>query len=73
MKNSDQLVLVTGGTGFVGIHCIVQLLQQGYTVRTTIRSMKRKQEVLDMLHEAGIRRAGNKTSMNFKIEQPLID
>jgi nucleoside-diphosphate-sugar epimerase len=54
MKNSDQLVLVTGGTGFVGIHCIVQLLQQGYKVRATIRSIKRKQEVLDMLLEGGI-------------------
>jgi nucleoside-diphosphate-sugar epimerase len=54
MKNSDQLVLVTGGTGFVGVHCILQLLQQGYRVRTTVRSINRKQEVLDMLREGGI-------------------
>jgi nucleoside-diphosphate-sugar epimerase len=59
MKNSDQLVLVTGGTGFVGVHCIVQLLQQGYRVRTTVRSLKRKQEVLDMLREGGINSAEN--------------
>lgn len=47
-------VLVTGGTGFVGIYCILQLLQKGYTVKTTLRSMKRKDEVLAMLKNGGI-------------------
>ncbi|HWB27366.1 MAG TPA: aldehyde reductase [Chitinophagaceae bacterium] len=50
--NDDKTVLVTGGTGFVGIHCILQLLQ--YNVKTTVRSLKRKQEVLDMLKEGAI-------------------
>jgi nucleoside-diphosphate-sugar epimerase len=54
MKNSDRLALVTGGTGFVGIHCILQLLQQGYRVRTTVRSIKRKDEVTNMLKEGGL-------------------
>ncbi|EAG7378161.1 NAD-dependent epimerase/dehydratase family protein, partial [Listeria monocytogenes] len=31
MKNN---VLVTGGTGFLGMHIIFQLLQQGYQVKT---------------------------------------
>ena len=52
--NQETTVLVTGGTGFVGVHCILQLLQQGYRVKTTLRSMKRKDEVLDMLKEGGI-------------------
>lgn len=51
---NDHTVLVTGGTGFVGIHCIIQLLQQGYTVKTTIRSLKRKDEVTGMLINNGI-------------------
>ena len=50
----NTTVLVTGGTGFVGIHCIIQLLQQGYTVKTTIRSLKRKEEVINMLINNGI-------------------
>ena len=34
-----QTVLVTGGNGFVGGWCIVELLRQGYAVRATVRSM----------------------------------
>ena len=30
-------VLVTGGTGFLGGHCIARLLRRGYDVRTTVR------------------------------------
>ncbi|MBO0947968.1 aldehyde reductase [Fibrella sp. HMF5405] len=55
------MVLVTGGTGFVGVHCIVQLLQQGYTVRTTVRSLKRRNDVLNMVETAGIRSSGRLT------------
>ena len=32
---SNELVLVTGGSGFIGAHCILQLLNAGYRVRTT--------------------------------------
>ena len=53
-SNHNKLVLVTGGTGFVGIHCILQLLQQGYRVRTTIRSLSKKDEVINMLKNGGI-------------------
>jgi len=54
MTNDKKWVLVTGGSGFVGVHCIVNLLQKGYRVRTTLRSMSREKEVLDMLREGGI-------------------
>jgi nucleoside-diphosphate-sugar epimerase len=34
-----QTVLVTGGSGFVGGWCIVELLKRGYAVRTTLRDL----------------------------------
>jgi nucleoside-diphosphate-sugar epimerase len=39
------LILVTGATGFVGKWTIIQLLQSGYRVRGTIRSLSRAEEV----------------------------
>ncbi len=46
-------VLVTGGSGFVGAHCIVQLLEAGYRVRTTVRSLKRERNVRAMVQAGG--------------------
>ncbi|RIV46902.1 SDR family oxidoreductase [Flagellimonas pelagia] len=51
---SKKTVSVTGGTGFVGIHTILQLLEKGYAVKTTIRNLNRKDEVLEMLNNGGI-------------------
>ncbi|MFT4154862.1 SDR family oxidoreductase [Parafilimonas sp.] len=59
MANSDKLVLVTGGSGFVGGHCIVQLLQKGYNVRTTIRSLSKKKTVIEMLKNGNIQSFNN--------------
>jgi nucleoside-diphosphate-sugar epimerase len=53
MENSAT-VLVTGGTGFVGSHCILQLLQKGYRVKTTLRTLNRKDEIINMLKNGGI-------------------
>jgi nucleoside-diphosphate-sugar epimerase len=50
---SNELVLVTGGSGFIGAHCILQLLDAGYRVRTTVRSLKREADVRAMLREGG--------------------
>lgn len=46
-------VLVTGGTGFVGAWCIATLLQQGYRVRTTVRSRTREGAVRAAAAAAG--------------------
>lgn len=56
MTNStgDKTVLVTGGSGFIAVHCILKLLQQGYSVRTTLRSLSRQDEVKQMLKVGGI-------------------
>jgi nucleoside-diphosphate-sugar epimerase len=50
---SNELVLVTGGSGFIGAHCILQLLDAGYRVRTTVRSLKREADVSAMLKVGG--------------------
>jgi len=40
-----EVVLVTGGTGFVAGWCIVALLQRGYQVRTTVRNLAQESAV----------------------------
>jgi nucleoside-diphosphate-sugar epimerase len=46
-------VLVTGGSGFIGSHCILRLLSDGHEVRTTVRSLKREPEVRALLRQGG--------------------
>jgi dihydroflavonol-4-reductase len=60
-SNQEQLVLVTGGSGFIAVHCILQLLQAGYRVRATLRSLGRAAEVTAMLREGGME-AGERLS-----------
>src|SRR5262249_4726600 len=47
-------VLGTGGSGFVGIHTVLQLLAAGHDVRTTVRRPDRQADVLAMLREGGV-------------------
>ena len=50
----DELVLVTGGTGFIAQHCIIALINAGYRVRTTVRSLSREAEVRANLKAGGV-------------------
>ncbi|APX71442.1 aldehyde reductase [Companilactobacillus allii] len=51
---TNKLVVVTGGSGFIASHIIIQLLQQGYSVRTTIRSPKKIDLIKTLLTNGGI-------------------
>ena len=42
-------VLVTGASGFIGLHCIAQLLQAGYQVKGSLRSRARESEIRNAL------------------------
>jgi len=43
--NQSTTVLVTGASGYIALHCILQLLQQGYGVRGTLRSPGREESL----------------------------
>ena len=47
-------VLVTGGSGFIGSHCILQLLAAGHRVRTTVRNLTRDNDVRSLLKQGGV-------------------
>ncbi len=51
-------ILVTGGTGFIGAHCLVQLLAAGHETRTTIRDLAREGDVHAMLRQGGAGEVG---------------
>ncbi len=47
------MVLVTGASGFVASHCVLRLLQEGYQVRATLRSLDREPGLRATLEAAG--------------------
>ena len=51
---NDERVLVTGGSGFIGGHCIAELIRAGYRVHTTIRSSAREADVRTMVAACGV-------------------
>jgi dihydroflavonol-4-reductase len=49
MSPSSKPILVTGASGFVALHTIIQLLQQGFKVRATLRTLSREAEVRETI------------------------
>jgi dihydroflavonol-4-reductase len=60
----SETVLVTGGSGFVASWCIAELLQRGYTVRTTLRSGTK---------EAAVRKAVGSTTTVGRLTFAIAD
>ena len=58
-----EKVFVSGGSGFISLHLISKLIQEGYQVRTSLRSLDRKQEVIDAVEKKWL---FNWQKVNFK-------
>ncbi len=56
-------VLVTGGTGFVGAHCLIQLLAAGHETRATVRDLARESDVRAMLRQGGAGEVGERLTL----------
>lgn len=62
-------VLVTGGSGFIGRHSILQLLAGGHRVRTTVRDLKREGGVRALLQGAGAKLDDNLSFVAADLEK----
>ncbi|OFI49734.1 3-beta hydroxysteroid dehydrogenase [Floricoccus tropicus] len=47
-------VLVTGGTGFLATNIIIQLLEKGYDVKTTVRNLSGKDKIITTLESNNV-------------------
>lgn len=50
---ANDLVLVTGASGFLGSHCLLATINAGYRARATLRSLSRADSVREMLRVGG--------------------
>jgi dihydroflavonol-4-reductase len=67
---ADTNVLVTGGSGFIGSHCVVALLNAGYGVRATVRSPEGEADLRHMVRRAG---ANASDTLTFSIADLTSD
>lgn len=71
MKNNIKNILVTGGTGYIGSHTVVELLNQGYTVEILDNLANSKITVLDKIKQI----TGKKPEFHQidLLDQPAVD
>ncbi|MHB8717326.1 MAG: NAD-dependent epimerase/dehydratase family protein [Candidatus Dormibacteria bacterium] len=67
---SPHPVLVTGGAGFLGGHCVAELLGLGHRVRATVRSEAAQDDVRRLVEEAGVDAGGR---LDFAVVDLLAD
>ena len=51
MGTTDESVLVTGVTGFIGLHTAIRTLNEGYRVRGSMRNLDRADDVRSVIAE----------------------
>jgi len=66
-------VTVTGGSGFIASHCIIQLLNEGYNVTATLRSLSREKELRNIIKENVIKQEEGAHKSNHKKESSFVD
>ena len=49
MEENKEKVLVTGASGYIALHCISELINNGYKVKGSIRDLSKKDEFLSSL------------------------
>jgi len=59
-SSTRDLVLVTGGSGFLAGYCIAQLLNDGWSVRTTVRSIAKSKAVRASIGDIGANPIGDR-------------
>ncbi|MGK3203157.1 SDR family oxidoreductase [Amycolatopsis sp. MEPSY49] len=62
-------VLVTGGSGYIGSFCVLALLADGHTVRTTVRDLKKESVVREMLRAGGAPENAKLTVLQADLQQ----
>ncbi|MEU7787969.1 NAD-dependent epimerase/dehydratase family protein [Amycolatopsis sp. NPDC049159] len=62
-------VLVTGGSGYIGSWCVLALLADGHTVRTTVRDLEKEPAVRAMLTAGGAPSDAKLTVLPADLEQ----
>lgn len=50
-KTTKEKVLLTGISGYIGLYCAKELLENGFSVRGTVRNLAKKQQVLETLEQ----------------------
>ena len=45
----NKKVLLTGISGYIGNHCAVELLKNGYSVKGSVRSLSKKEQVVNSI------------------------
>ena len=47
----NKKVLLTGVSGYIGNHCAVELLKNGYSVRGSVRNLSKKEAVIEAINK----------------------
>ena len=46
-----EKVFVSGGSGYIALHCIAKLIQKGFYVKTSLRTISRESEIIESLNK----------------------